>query len=490
MRKYKRGYIPLKKPTFFNFKNSFKNSRIFSGSFIQITVSFEKVQSGVHSDKGDIEKYCLIHYRSGVIKLQKNRVLCFLQLMLIIVPLFSQSDEAGIITAIEVSGLKRTRQLVTNRALQKYIGQEAVNVDLNDVRAAIMDLGILEPLEVELKEGGTGMILAVTVREKVSILPIPLFMMDSTGALIAGAFMMDMNAFGLNDKFFAGGLYLTGGVMAMASYAHNIQGKYFNGWNLGGSYHRDEIELTDQGYYSDNPSNRYQTRVRRRYSTDSVNARFGLSWALTRQLSATLRLAFDDKILRKSNNDLNPPDKNGMGISLSPALRYSRSEFDGYLMSYQSALLGYSFMAGIDYDNVRQINFSATFEKPLVPGFKMMLNAAAAFTPYTTLLFLVKPGIAPILPGGFDVFHYAGASAGLEKYILKMRFGTLSVLANYQIVETKAPDSDWQFDHGISGGIVFYLSRVAIPAVNLNVNYNVQRRFFSFSFSLGMGMGR
>jgi hypothetical protein len=439
-------------------------------------------------------------------KLQKVFTVFFLQLALIISPLFSQTggdDEvvaedanqttaraAGIITSVEVSGLKRTKQQVTDKALQKYIGQEAAEVNLNDVRASIMELGILEAEEVELKAGENGAVLAVAVSEKVSLLPLPFFMTNSEGKIMAGIIIMDMNAFGINDKLYAGGLYFTGGATAMAMYAHNTRGKYLSGWSLNGNYSRSETELTDQGqgYYTGS-SGHFKTRLTHRYSSDSAGARFTLSWTLPGQFAATTSLGFDDKMLRKSNNDFEPPEKSGMGITLSPALSYAKSEFDGYLMSRQTASLRYSFSAGINYDNIHQLNLRGAFEKPLVPGFKAVLQAAGLISPHTTLLFADTPQIAPILPGGFSVFHYAGASAGFEKYIFKIKYGTLSFLANYQLIETKGPDFGWQLDHGVSTGIIFYLSRIAIPALNINMNYNVRRNYFSFSFSLGMGMG-
>ncbi|MDR2865685.1 MAG: hypothetical protein LBV68_08755, partial [Spirochaetaceae bacterium] len=75
---------------------------------------------------------------------------------------------------------------------------------------------------------------------------------------------------------------------------------------------------------------------------------------------------------------------------------------------------------------------------------------------------------------------------GFEKYIFKWEHGTLSVLANYQVIWTDGPDFGNQFDHGISSTLCFYLARIAIPAVTFGVNYNVRANYFSTSFSVGM----
>jgi hypothetical protein len=107
------------------------------------------------------------------------------------------------------------------------------------------------------------------------------------------------------------------------------------------------------------------------------------------------------------------------------------------------------------------------------------------------VLTAVNPsGLAPILPSDFAVSHYAGVSVGVEKYIYKWKYGTLSALVNYQAAWSGGASSGgrdvWDFDHGVGGGVCFYLSRIAIPAVSVTLNYNIAKSFFSAGFALGM----
>jgi outer membrane protein assembly factor BamA len=69
------------------------------------------------------------------------------------------------ITAISISGLKRTKPYIVERLLQKFIGRNAADVDINEVIAVIESTGILEPVSVELidNQDGSGITLLVTI---------------------------------------------------------------------------------------------------------------------------------------------------------------------------------------------------------------------------------------------------------------------------------------------------------------------------------------
>jgi len=70
------------------------------------------------------------------------------------------------ITGIYVSGLGRTQPHIVETPLQRFIGRDAQDVDVNEVHAVIGDLGVLELLEIEMQynDDSSGKILAVTVR--------------------------------------------------------------------------------------------------------------------------------------------------------------------------------------------------------------------------------------------------------------------------------------------------------------------------------------
>jgi hypothetical protein len=118
------------------------------------------------------------------------------------------------------------------------------------------------------------------------------------------------------------------------------------------------------------------------------------------------------------------------------------------------------------------------------------LKSGAVWKSSTDPLYEGGPSSAQvdILPGDFAARNYAGLSAGLEKYIVSFRWGTLSVLGSWQLVFSQGLISGDEFDHGPSAGIRLYLSRIAIPAVGFGAAYNMNSGLFQLTFSIGMSM--
>lgn len=394
---------------------------------------------------------------------------------------FSQTgDDAGteFITGISLTGLKRTKPHVAEGPLKKFIGHRGDAIDIDAVHAVILDTGILEPVSVEITDapGGDGKILKIEVREKWSIFPLPIVAVNS-GGTSGGGFFVDTNAFGLNDKFIAGGLFGSGGWTAMLMYINTPDRERFPGWNVRGIYSRQDREDADQ-----------KEAVFRSFPLDSLSVVSGISYPFLELFSASLKVSFNQRIIREGGN---PPEDGGeelRAVGINPDVSVSHSDWDGYFLSRQSASLGYDYMIGIDSPNFRSLSFRGTYEKSLIPGFRAAIHSGIIFAPGTPVLFESPPSAAQvnILPPAFSARHYGGISAGLEKYLLKTSFGLLSILASYQLVYSWGPVLKDQWDHGIAGALSFYMSRLAIPALGLGIAYNVAADYLQGYFNIGM----
>ena len=144
---------------------------------------------------------------------------------------------------------------------------------------------------------------------------------------------------------------------------------------------------------------------------------------------------------------------------------------------------------GVDGETASHVTAQARWEQSLIPGFRLNLKGGLLYSPMALPLFAAQPSSAnvDILPSDFAADHYAGASAGLEKYLLKVKYGTLSVLAAYQAVYSSGPVLGGRLDHGVMAALRFYLARLAIPAVGLGMSYNVAADYWQGYFSIGMG---
>ena len=390
-----------------------------------------------------------------------------------------ENPRDGSITGLSVSGLKRTRLSAAQRPLLKFIGLDAEGINYSDVWAAILNTGILEPVSVEILDTQAGKVLAVTVREKWSVFPVPIAAAGS-GGWSFGAALYDANAFGYNDKLFLAGIYSSLRWLATAGYFHVSPGGREPGWNGMVLFSREERHDCDQ-----------RDEDLRRFDVDTLSVRLGLNVSLPDNpdlFSASPSVFFEEKRLRNSENALQGPDTSLRIFGFGSRLSLQQSSWDGYLLSQEEATLQFSCRIANRGFMFQIINFRGVWEKPLVPGFRVNVRKGLVFQPNVPILFEDSPSDAQvdILPHTFSAQHYAGASAGLEKYLVKIPAGTLSLDASYQVVYSRGSILGDSLDHGVAGKLSFYLSRLAIPALGLGVAYNVKEDYLQGSFSLGM----
>jgi len=414
---------------------------------------------------------------------QRYRVLIFL-LLIIIYPLGAQSNDTEtnasyLVNDIVISGLKRTKKHVVEKPLQKYIGQDSSKIDFNDIRTAIVETGILEPLSVEIEDDPQkeGKILKVEVHEKWSIFPIPVFFANSTGIIGGGLGFIDLNALGINDKFLVGGLIDTEGWLAGTAYIHAPGMNNLLGWNVALFYSKQERADTDE-------NNRYI----RKYGLSRFFASGGVNYEITEPTLVYLNLTFINGKIHDIDNPFAVPEDGGSIISLHPGFRIRKNNWDGYFLSQKSFEIGYTYSFGIDSPSFQKIDIKTNFEKSLVPGFRMFVRGGLIYAPETPPIFESGPRSVniSILPQSYSAQNYLGSSAGFEKYVFKRSFGTLSILSSYQLVYSDGPILGERIDHGVLGAVQFYLRKIAIPAVGLGVSYNVSAGYLQAAFNVGM----
>ncbi|MDR2471495.1 MAG: hypothetical protein LBD09_05240 [Treponema sp.] len=386
---------------------------------------------------------------------------------------------AGIITGIEVIGLKRTRPHIARYPLERFLGRDA-SLDLNEVEAAVRDTGILEPVSVELTgspQTPGGLVLRVTVEEKWSIFPMPLVLAGSGGTGF-GLFVADTNAFGLRDQAALGGMYGSTGWTAIAMYNLTPDRRGPPGLTGMFMYNRGERKDLDRN-----------EGVHRRYTGEILQGSLRAYYPLYHGLTASAALSFRSVSLPDPAGALNAPLDGARHLGLGPGLELRYTYWDGYLLSQQSLSLKFTYQLALRGTSFHQTELTGIYQRPILPGFLVSFKTGAAWNSGDDPLFEEGPQKAQvdILPRNFSARHYAGFSLGLEKYIFKARYGTLSALASWQGVFSRGPIGGDQFDHGPSGGIRFYLSRLAIPALGAGLAWNMNSGVFQFTFNLGMG---
>lgn len=383
----------------------------------------------------------------------------------------------GQITGVSVSGLKRTRPQIVDQALQKFIGRDAADLDLNEVKAALLDTGILEPLLVEIADSDAGKIIRVELREKWSIFPVPIVFFGSGSMSIGGAFF-DANALGLNHKAAIAGMYRSEGWMIMGMYNTTAR-KGRPGWSGSVFYSRDERRDGNQ-----------KDETLRQFNVDSFNGSAAVHFRFTEILGGSLRLGYANRMLRDRDDPILSPGSGAQLLRMGPEFSARRSSWDGVLLSEESVSLAYNYMQGLNSPSFNSLRFRLIYQKSILPGFRTDIRSGLLYEPEVPVLFESSPAesLVNILSKSFSAQHYAGLSLGLERYLYQFSFGTLSLLASVQMVYSQGSILKNQFDYGIASSVSFYMNKLAIPAVGVGVAYNIDKDYFQFSFSMGMSL--
>jgi hypothetical protein len=385
------------------------------------------------------------------------------------------------IIGIEILGLKRTKLSTAEEPLRQFLGMNAETINLDLVRAAILGLGILDPLEVKIEnaKNESGKILWMRVQEKWSVFPIPVFFINSDG-FSGGLMFMDSNAFGLNDKFIAGGIYGTSGWMAALMYFHQGR-KGVPGWNAAFMYSSGVKDYQNQ-----------KEKSIRNFQLDSLSAMMGLSYSFNQIFSGNVNVSLSNEDIRRTSDSFAVPEHDGFYLNPRIGFRLSQSDWDAYFLSEKSLSSSFEYSYGFDGPSYYTLSIDGNLEHSLfpvlLPGLKGWLRAALHYSPDAPPLFESGSSSVKIdiLPSSFLAKNYIGGSVGLEKSLFRFSIGTLSALASYQLVFSEGPLLDQNIDHGIAGGVRMYLRKLAIPALGFGVSYNFAASYFQMNFSLGM----
>ena len=386
-----------------------------------------------------------------------------------------QETNARTITAIEITGLRRTKPHIAEYPLEKFLGMDIANLEQLEVEAAVIGTGVLDFVSMEFIEDNGGLILHITVHEKWAIIPFPYFAADSSGINL-GLFLMDSNAFGIRDTAILGGMYMTGGWLATAMYMHTPGQRGLLGWNASLAY--SSVTNEDQ--------DREEAR-QRLYGVNRFGASFGIYKSIVNNLSGSMGVSYSNISINNNSTNHNAPEQGAQIIGLSPGLSIRYNNWDGFFMSQTGMSLQYTYNLALLGTSFHHAQLRATYEQSIIPGFRVLLRSSLSWKSTDNPLFEDGPERAQvgILPNRFSALQYAGFSAGLEKSLFRIRWGTLSASASWQAVFSEGPIGGTQFDHGPSGGLRFYLSRLAMPAIGAGIAYNMNTGIFQFALNMG-----
>ena len=397
------------------------------------------------------------------------------------------AEEDGIVADYEVYGLKKTQKRYVEQQLLPFMGKKKSEVNEKRIELALRVTGLFSKQECAFRKNDDGSFtLVIHVEEKMSYIPLPFAMCSGTG-LMFGGFLMNMNAFGMNDKLVAGGIYGPNSwtdwsprmLMANFMFIKSPKDITHPGFSVHASVMKRTREMVDEN----------DDYIVSEFETFAVKTGASLTHQINRNFSTRIGVNYA-YVYPEENFPLN----HGFGGSLG--MSFASSSYNGWFLSANSLSANSSFMYYTEDGFMPSVQVRAITQLPLCKRirFEGSLGYAQSWnTMWNEYDGGGSVGVA-ILPGKYVSNFLSGTTAGFEFGVLDIKKGSLDIghLGVYlkgEAVVSENYDGDCFFDYGITGGAKIYLSKINMPAFSFSWSCNMKRPLTQlYTFSIGISM--
>ncbi len=435
--------------------------------------------------EGWIKKSCFCSMAS-----MKNHVfrIFFILLFLIFLPahpaaaLSCGKASSCVIGNIRFEGLKRTREK-TVRAILKPLeegaayGADTENVIIQKLRAS----GIFNPeIRVQSSDVQGKKDLVITVKERWTLIPVPIFSFTKGGDWKAGALVIENNFLGFNKTL---GLGFGGGSAGWSFFG------FYGDPGLGGGplSLKAGISAGLKETKDLNPSE----RVLRDYKTDQ----FGMSLSMEAPVFPRFFLGggldYTLSLVRKSSRQA-AGVKDFHGAGCHGQVRWENLYYDiPFQRGWQVKVRGGSGWSLKKEPEVFPF-IQGRFMGSIRPWFRHLAtlrleSAWSALPPQGEFRLGGQAGsrILPMKKTGAD--SYTTAAGEYNMPLISFSWGTLTAKAFYEGGWAESDVMKRTFFHGPGCGMELYIKDLAIPAVEINFGWNLETGRFQFSAGVGTG---
>lgn len=396
-------------------------------------------------------------------------------------------EEDGLISDFEIYGLKKTQHRYVEQQINPFLGKKKSEVDAKKVELALRVTGLFSKQECSFQKNTDGSFtLVIHVEEKMSYIPLP-FAMYSGSGLMFGGFLMNMNAFGMNDKLVTGGIYGPNSwtdwsprmLMANFMFIKSPKGITRPGYSVHASVMKRTKEMVDENDDSVVPE----------FEVFAVKTGASLTHQINRKFSTRFGVNYA-YAYPEDNFTLNHGFGGSVGLGLSS------SSYNGWFLSTNSLSANSSFMYYTENGFMPSVQARAVSQLPLCK--RIRFEGSLGYSQSWNTMWNEydgggSAGIA-ILPAKYVSDFLAGATAGFEFGVLNIKkgvldIGNLGVYLKGEAVVSDDYDGDCFFDYGLTGGAKIYLSKINMPAFSFSWSWNMRRPLSQlYTFSIGISM--
>ncbi|MBQ3670073.1 MAG: hypothetical protein II921_01170, partial [Treponema sp.] len=282
---------------------------------------------------------------------------------------FAQIDGSAVITKISIDGLKRTKESFVQSMLEEFMHQNATEDTLTRAKTKLRLEGLFSEVNISYKPLESSEVsMEVSVKEKISFLPVPFAMYTTSTGFMGGAVVMDMNAFGIKDMAMVGGFFALNSATGMLAYTKNPRG-WRPGFAVSLNIGKSPNEITDM-----------DDRTVLEYDAFSVRASASISEKIGKHNTVSFGVNFKylDADKDSGYDAVQLDSMTSGGFSLGWKVLFV--EMNDFYTSNTSinASAGFNFSNNSDFPVTKSFSMTASLQKPLNPLPRLRLCAAVS----------------------------------------------------------------------------------------------------------------
>jgi outer membrane protein assembly factor BamA len=382
--------------------------------------------------------------------------------------------EGSRVKSIVLQGNDRTREVVVRRALSVAPGDPYTADTAERIEEDLAELGLFSSIEIYATPAPDGVEVDIVLEERWTLIPIPFMAIDS-GQIGGGLFAIERNLFGLNKQLIAGGGYSTEGFTAVLAY--NDPSLFGSRWvgSLSAGAGRQELETAGLAY-----DERWE------YRAETLTLSGDLGYRFTEWLTVRGGMSYEQLEVLQSDRPETVSEGGSSYVRYRLESSVERPFGEGRRLAYFRERYRIGATLTLLQEPLRpSASGSAGVDVGLFRDQRLGLKLRGAAGDLPGLIaprLGGRPTQRPVHSNTVVSNRYLSHAVEYELPLFRPDWATVTLLSFY--------DLGYDFDseellHGAGGGVRFYLSRVAIPALGFYAAWNAAEQYGLFNVSFG-----
>lgn len=395
------------------------------------------------------------------------------------------------VSSIKFSGLKKTKESYMQNLLKDFVGKDSGEINLNEIETILQAEGLFSEINLNFenaensapagesensgdaeKTENSTVTLNVTLKEKITFLPLP-FASYSSDGFMGGFMLMNMNAFGRKNNLILGGVFSKNTQMGLLMFSKPAGDLKHPGFGTFTNFSHKENKITN---FDDDTLSEF----------DSINfrERLNMTEKFNKYFSASIGVEYFYGHFYKNEMD----DYHQWLVSTG--FNFQKLNWNGWYLVGSGFSADFSAGYSTDWKIIEGISFKASYQIPVAERNRLIFSAGGTIETNKNAMLQADRGKigCSIMNSNFKTERIAGAMISMEEALFRHKIATVTLYETYEGAIAEDSDEKFVYCHGPGVGLKLYMKQIAFPAMNMGFSYNVNQNFFKFVISIGMSM--